>query len=248
MKHTEYEDGRLAINRLYNANIITDPDYWLGVYRNLAWLEQLLINLSRLSYDLENNNFPEGLSVSVRIAITYLSEAKAINSIEYWTDNYGAVANLGSLLIKAANYVVASDTTVQANAALPRLTIAGANNGVDYIDDETGFKDEFGIVEDFVIWDDVNFASILLAKGREWLANQRLYNSVSISALDLSLVNESYESFTVGNYYRAKNDLLGIDITYQLIEQKIDIVSPSESTLTFGDRPVTLSQMTGTKG
>lgn len=231
-----YESVPLAINRLFLAGLLVLPDYWLEAYPKLGWLGQLLINLSRLVYDFSTSN---GIT-TVAAAIPFLAAAGAISSPEYWLQNYAAVGNLDLLLIRAANYADASSTALFADAAVPRLTIASVNNRLDYIDYDAGIAN-FGIIEGVVIWDDVTKAKNLLANGRAWLESQTITNSVTIGALDLSLINESFESFKVGNYYRAHNELLGIDAEYHLIEQNIDILSPSEGTLTFGNRPMKLS-------
>lgn len=132
----------------------------------------------------------------------------------------------------------------ESGASKPRLTIKSVNDNKDYIDDPE-LVAQYGIVEGFVIWDDVTQPSNLKAKGQAWLSNQRLTDSVTITAADLSLIDESYESFKLGNFYRAENKELGIDRLYRLSAQEIDILNPLESALEFGDRKTSLTNYSG---
>lgn len=201
----EYEDVPLAIRRLTLYGLLDSPDYWLGIYPSLTWLGQLFTNLSKLAYDTSKSN---GIT-TVSAAIDFLQEAGAIHTPEYWHENYTKITNLNNLLIKSANYVDTTRTTVFADAALPRLTVASVNYGFDYITDNAA-RAKYGDIEGIVKWDDVTVADNLLARGKQWLADQIIPNSVSITALELSLIDESYERFKVGNRYRADNDILGM--------------------------------------
>lgn len=224
-----------AINRLADAGVITDKSYWLSNYTAIPWLGQLLVNMGECVYGASNT------IADVEAAIVFLEAGGVINSADYWRENYSKLSNAGSLLIQAAQKMdtEAGKLTI-ANASKPRLTVADVNGGKDYIDDDTGFFLEFGIVEGVVTWNDVTVASNLLAKGKAWLESQGVTNSVTLTALDLSKIGEDYDSFQVGNYYIADHELLGIDTEYQLTEQNIDILEPGESTLTFGDKKMTL--------
>lgn len=121
-----------------------------------------------------------------------------------------------------------------------RVNISARNRGKDYLDDKDLIK-EFGLIEKVVLWDDVGNHRTLYEKGIEWLKNQKINNSISISAIDLSLIDESYDSFVLGDNYKAYNPLIDIDKEYQLIEKVIDIVDPIKSSLTFGDKQLLLT-------
>lgn len=233
----EYESVTFAIYKLYNSGLITSTSYWLETYESLTFLAQLLINLSKLPYNSSVNN---GIT-AIDKAIDFLNEAGAINSPDYWKENYSKVSSLSTLLINAAKKYDTSDQTTTADASKPRLTIESVNNGKAWLDDNE-LIEKYGIIMGFKVWEDVTIPSNLYKKADVWLSSQTLTNSVSISALDLSLIDKHvYEKFVIGNQYRAKNELLGIDETYRLIEQSIDIVNLSESTLTFGDNTKLIS-------
>ncbi len=117
-----------------------------------------------------------------------------------------------------------------------RLTIEGINGGVIYIDDDEAQK-EFGIIEDSITWDDVNEASNLLRKGKEFLKeNNYIKKKYSVSALDLSYINLEIDTFEVGNYYIINNPLMSINEYMRIIDITIDISNPHKSNFTIGDK------------
>lgn len=127
-------------------------------------------------------------------------------------------------------------------ASQPRLTIASVNNGVDYLDDEELIK-EFGIIEGTIIFDDITQPNILKTRGEQFLANQKAARiSYSLSAVDLNLIDDSMDSYEVGNWHPIENPIFGIEDTLQIIEKEIDINDPTQSSLTIGEKYVTLTE------
>lgn len=122
-----------------------------------------------------------------------------------------------------------------------RLTIGSINNNIAYIDDSEAIK-EFGIIEGIVTFDDVTKADILLEKGKEALLRQRIKVSNKVTALDLSLIGLSIDSFEVGNYHPLIHDLLNINYIVRIIEKSISIESPESSTITLGDKQNDIKQ------
>lgn len=129
------------------------------------------------------------------------------------------------------------------DASQPRLTIASINNGKEYIDAPKALIDEFGIVEKTREWSDVTQAQVLLSKAQEFINSQKsALTQYSVSALDLSLIELDLRRFEIGNYHFLKNAVMGIDEELRIVGIGIDIINVSSSTLTIGDRFVTLSQ------
>lgn len=117
-----------------------------------------------------------------------------------------------------------------------RITVAEINNGLDYIDDIEAME-EFGIIEDTVIFDDVNIVENLLRKGKEYLrSNNKIRKSYSITALDLSLIGLDINSIDLYNYYKVSNSLMNIDEELRVIEKTIKIESPEDSTVQVGEK------------
>lgn len=128
-------------------------------------------------------------------------------------------------------------------ASQPRLTIASVNNGKDFLDDEEMIK-EFGIIEGTIIYDDVTDPNTLLKRGQEFFANQKAAKvNYTLTPVDLNLLDESFDSYEVGNWYPIENPVFGIEgERLQVIEKNIDIINPTQMSLTVGEKYKTLTQ------
>ena len=117
-----------------------------------------------------------------------------------------------------------------------RLTITSINGGINYVEDEEAIK-EFGVIVDTVNFDDITEAIELLNKAKSYLKeNNKIKKKYKIDALDLSKIDLNFDSFEVGNTYRVINSLMNIDEELRIIEKTLDINSPQNSSLTFGDK------------
>lgn len=115
-----------------------------------------------------------------------------------------------------------------------RLTIEGVNGGVDYIYDETAVQ-KYGWIFDVVTWDDVTIADNLLTKARTYLSNSILQNvTIELSALDLSMMDHSIDTFEVGDYIRIESEPHGIDTEFLLEKQSFDLLNPSSDKIVLG--------------
>src|SRR5690606_38053033 len=128
------------------------------------------------------------------------------------------------------------------DASQARLTIAEVNNGIDYLDD-LELQKEFGIIGGTIIFDDVTQPNILKTRGEQFLANQKAAAvRYDITPVDVSLIDESFDSFECGNWHQVVNPVFAIDETVQIIEQKIDIKEPQKCSLTIGEKYKTLTR------
>ena len=117
-----------------------------------------------------------------------------------------------------------------------RLTITNINGGINYVEDEEAIK-EFGVIVDTVNFDDITEDIELLNKAKSYLKeNNKIKKKYKIDALDLSTIDLNFDSFEVGNTYRVINPLMNIDEELRIIEKTLDINSPQNSSLTFGDK------------
>lgn len=121
------------------------------------------------------------------------------------------------------------------SAAQRKLTIGSVNSKIDYLVDSNLEKALGTVIYGTEEWPDVTQASNLLTKGKSWLASQKVANSTTVSALDLSLINDRYERYEIGNIYTIRHQVLGVETKHQLTEQTLNLLSPSSSELTFGD-------------
>lgn len=138
---------------------------------------------------------------------------------------------------------IGSDDPDNVEASQPRLTIASVNNGIDYMDDEE-LIEEFGIIEGTVVFDNVTNPTILKTRGEQFFANQKEARvTYQLTPVDLNLIDETFDSYELGNWYPIENPVFGISNEYlQVIEKDVDIVNLNRMSLTIGEKYKTLSQ------
>lgn len=127
-----------------------------------------------------------------------------------------------------------------ADASMPRLDAKSVNNGLDYFDDQA-LIDEFGLIEGTITFDDVNNPEFLPLRAQQFLDSQRAARiSYDVNALNLDLIDMSFEAFKVGDRYPF--EALDIQETLQVIGIQINSESPQKHKLTIGEKYRTLSQ------
>lgn len=120
-----------------------------------------------------------------------------------------------------------------------RLTISSVNDGVDYVYSPEAVE-KYGFIYDTVTWDDVTLPGNLLRKGKEELQNRiNLTRTIELQAVDLHNMNLDIQSFGLGNYTKVVSK--PHDFDEMLLTRKLDInlLDPSDGTLTLGDERVT---------
>ncbi len=116
-----------------------------------------------------------------------------------------------------------------------RITIASVNGGREYIDDVEAMA-RYGIIEGTNVWDDVTIPANLLSAARAWLQNNNQFpHSASVSAYDLSLIDMEPDEFKLLDWYKCRNNLVGLDEPLEVIKQTIDINEPHKSSIELGD-------------
>lgn len=122
-----------------------------------------------------------------------------------------------------------------------RLTIGTVNSSKDYIED-SALVAKYGVISGTQTWDDVTQASILKTKASAFLKNaNKAKKQYKITAVDLSTIDMNFEQFELGCWYRVVNPLMGIDEDLRIIGITINLDSPEQSELTFGDKFETMT-------
>ena len=122
-----------------------------------------------------------------------------------------------------------------------RLTIGSVNSGKDYIED-SALVAKYGVISGTQTWDDVTQASVLKTKATAYLKNSnKAKKQYKITAVDLSTIDMNFEQFELGCWYRVVNPLMGIDEDLRIIGITINLDSPEQSELTFGDKFETMT-------
>lgn len=149
----------------------------------------------------------------------------------------GQVIRFGENLLDLSEYVSASEVVTclipYAGQGDSQITIKSVNDGKDYIEDEAGialYGRIWGVTEF-----DAKDASTLLEMAKENL-QKRLKETITItiSAVDLHLLDVNAESFRVGDKVRVVSPPHGIDVEYTCTAISLDLVNPDQSEYTFG--------------
>lgn len=149
----------------------------------------------------------------------------------------GQVIRFGENLLDLSEYVSASEIVTclipYAGQSDSQITISSVNGGKDYIEDAAGialYGRIWGVTEF-----DTKDASTLLEMAKENL-QKRLKETITItiSAVDLHLLDVNAESFHVGDKVRVVSPPHGIDAEYTCTAISLDLVNPDQSEYTFG--------------
>lgn len=158
-----------------------------------------------------------------------------------WTkgsgESCGQVIRFGENLLDLSEYVSASEVVTclipYAGQGDSKITIASVNDGKDYIEDAAGialYGRIWGVTEF-----DTKDAAKLLEMAKENL-QKRLEEkiTITISAVDLHLLDVDAEAFHVGDKVRVVSPPHGIDAEYTCTAISLDLVNPDQSEYTIG--------------
>ena len=124
-----------------------------------------------------------------------------------------------------------------------RVTIKSVNNGRDYIVDDASAAIR-GVIMKAVVWDDVTDPRNLLTKATQHLNECRhIVTSLTLTALDLSYLDKSIDSYEVGDLIRVKSAAHRVNEDFQLVEQTEDLLSPGRSVIVLGKEVRTLTAL-----
>lgn len=121
------------------------------------------------------------------------------------------------------------------------LTIESVNDGLDFIKDDEAVQLR-GWVAKPVYYDDITEPANLLARAqKDLLASKNIITTLELTAVDLSLLDKSIDSFLVGDTIRVKSAPHGVDQDFQLIEKTENLLDPSGDTITLGKEKASLT-------
>jgi len=124
-----------------------------------------------------------------------------------------------------------------------RVTIESVNDGLDFIQDYDAVALR-GVIAKAVYWDDVTQPANLLAKAQAYLAKSRnIITSLKLSAVDLSDLDKSIDTFQVGDLIRVRSVPHGVDEDFLLTERTVDLLNPAKGTVTLGKASASLTGM-----
>lgn len=115
------------------------------------------------------------------------------------------------------------------------VDITSINDGKDYIYSKEAVEN-FGWVWRTEKWDDVSVPANLLKKATEFLTSNQ-YESlvISLTAVDLSLFGQDYDSFDIGDRVLCNAIPYGMKKVLPVMEMKIPLQQPDQAQLTLGE-------------
>lgn len=129
-----------------------------------------------------------------------------------------------------------------------RVDITSVNNGLDYIQDDEAVAIR-GTISRPVYWDDVTEPSNLLSKAQAYLhAHRTVITSLTLTAVDLSRMDKSIDSFQLGDYIPVISKPHAVNDYFQLTDYTEDLLRPDNSQITLGADVKSLTYQTNSEG
>lgn len=165
---------------------------------------------------------------------TVIEIAKNLKSIQYKVDPTEIITRLKPL----------GATSETANGDELRLTIADVNGGSPYIDIPELIA-VYGIQTGTVDFD--AYTPITLKeKAQKWITEQyqKLAKiSITLNALDLSLIGIDIDDFDLFNIHRVKCPPLKINEDLKIVGISINLITPHDKSITIGEKQLTIADL-----
>jgi len=121
-----------------------------------------------------------------------------------------------------------------------RVTIADVNDGRDFIIDREAAR-IFGIIVGVQTWDNVNKPEVLMERGWEYLASQKMLGvTLELSAVDLQLLGVDVNAIRIGNRMRVISEPHGVNEMMTVVKIERDLDRADATSITLGARRATL--------
>lgn len=122
-----------------------------------------------------------------------------------------------------------------------RVTIASVNGDLDFIEDAEAVALR-GVIARPVYWDDVTEPSNLLTKAQQYLAaSKMIITTLELSALDLSVLDHTIDTFQVGDTIRVRSTPHAVDDIFLLRERTYNLLDPAQDKVVLGKDLTTLT-------
>lgn len=156
--------------------------------------------------------------------------AKNLQSLSIEDDPSSLVTRVIPLgAVKETNTTETSEDTIQ-----PRINLTDIGKKI-YVD-SPALTSKYGVQMGVMIYDTIKDANQLTAKAESYLKTQSITRGFTVDALDLSLIDKQVSDFECYNYYPVINPVMGLNEYLRVIDQTIDIVSPQNAQLGFGNK------------
>lgn len=126
----------------------------------------------------------------------------------------------------------------------PKLTIAKVNDGVDYVYSPEAVA-QYGWIFKVVEWEDVTDAENLKAKAEAYLASVTSQTiTLELTAIDLSLLDRSIESYGVCEYVPVYSEPHNFDGLLLCNKQTMNLLNPASDSVVLGQTFKTFTEQT----
>lgn len=213
---------------------------YLGYEKTFATIKDKLIDrlggylVIREEFD---GNYIDYLAEIGEYSSTEIRLRKNLKDMQREIDPNGIITRLIPLGAR-----IESDDEQATDASQARIDIKEVNGGIDYLDDLELIK-EFGVIEGILELDEITDKSVIKTRGQQFLSNQKAAKiTYSLTPVDVSLIDQSFDELKVGNRHKVINEVFGINEELQIIEKNIDLLNPVKVSLTIGEKYQTLTQ------
>lgn len=121
------------------------------------------------------------------------------------------------------------------------VTIASVNGGVEYIQDDAAVA-LHGKIWRANTWGQTKEPSKLLEKARAYLKTGGAFQSITLKAIDMHIIDGSISAINIGDKVRIVSEPNGVNLLMVCSKMVIDLVDPENSEYTFGEKPRTLTE------
>lgn len=120
------------------------------------------------------------------------------------------------------------------------IDITSVNKGIYYIDNND-LINKYGVIEKIIKFDDITIASELLEKAKLEFNKAGAANTISLTALDLSYINNDFSKLQLFTLVNLNNKILNYNETHEIVSIDLDLINPWESTFDLNQCSQTLT-------
>lgn len=233
---TKHNQGVFENRKIYPGNVtVTDKNNYIKRYTNY---ENTLACLSDKLVDTHGGYLVTRYGDDGKIYLDYLENPSHVsgqtirfgeNIVDY-AENYDW-DEMATILVPRGSYLDESSIS----ALYAYLTVESVNNGSPYVQADEEVINKYGKITKVMDWPDVTEASNLLRKAKEYLSSQQFDTmTISVKAVDLSVLSSSTEAFNLFDEVRVVCPPAGLDKNFQLSEINIPLDAPEEAEYVLG--------------
>lgn len=237
----------------HNSQVDSEKKFELGnvtVENSNDFIVRSSENISN-SWEVINNDLLDMLGGYIRIRKK--GNKRYVDYLKDYDSTNNQVIAFGKNLLDLSKYIDAAEVftvliptgaTVTEGDSSNVVDITSVNNGSDYIVNEAGIH-SFGMIWRTVNWSNITEPEKLLSIAQAYLdAAIELATTITIRAVDLSLINVDIQTIKVGDMIRVLSVPHNLD-TYMLVSRVVrNLIDPGKSEITLGSTVKNSSDIT----